>query len=247
MKILIVYYSRTNVTKMIAEKLQKELKCDIEEITDNGNYNGKLGYLKGGMTASMSRTSDINPIAKNPSDYDLVIVGTPVWASNIATPVFTYLMKYRDQINKMASFCTCISSGWEKTNQISIYKGDFMSKNNAVLIGFILAVIVKAFFAHYEFIGLLIVGFITGYLAHDGALGGLWSAALAGALGTIISAIIFIIIVTLGGSFAGIFGGLTGFTVSGVLSLFTIIETLIYYAIVMGITGAIGGAIASKD
>ena len=58
---------------------------------------------------------DINPIAKNPSDYDLVIVGTPVWASNIATPVFTYLMKYRDQINKMASFCTCISSGWEKT------------------------------------------------------------------------------------------------------------------------------------
>ena len=106
MKILIVYYSRTNVTKMIAEKLQKELKCDIEEISDNGNYNGKLGYLKGGMTASMSRTSDINPIAKNPSDYDLVIVGTPVWASNIATPVFTY---------KMASFCTCISSGWEKT------------------------------------------------------------------------------------------------------------------------------------
>ena len=59
-----------------------------------------------------------------------------------------------------------------------------MSKNNAVLIGFILAVIVKAFFAHYEFIGLLIVGFITGYIAHDGALGGLWSAALAGALGT---------------------------------------------------------------
>ena len=57
MKILIVYYSRTNVTKMIAEKLQKELKCDIEEISDNGNYNGKLGYLKGGMTASMSRTS----------------------------------------------------------------------------------------------------------------------------------------------------------------------------------------------
>ena len=37
MKILIVYYSRTNVTKMIAEKLQKELKCDIEEITISGN------------------------------------------------------------------------------------------------------------------------------------------------------------------------------------------------------------------
>ena len=114
MKILIVYYSRTNVTKDIANRLQKELDCDIEEITDGGKYDGRLGYIKGGMNASMGRTSDIDPISKNPSDYDLVIIGTPVWASNMATPVYTYLIKYNDQIKKMASFCTCISGGYEK-------------------------------------------------------------------------------------------------------------------------------------
>jgi len=114
MKILIVYYSRTNVTKDIANRLQKELECDIEEITDGGKYDGRLGYMKGGMNASMGRTSDIDPISKNPSDYDLVIIGTPVWASNMATPVYTYLIKYNDQIKKMASFCTCISGGYEK-------------------------------------------------------------------------------------------------------------------------------------
>ena len=106
---------------------------------------------------------------------------------------------------------------------------------------------VKAFFAPYEFIGLLIVGFITGYIAHSGALGGLWNAALAGAFGTIVGAILFILIATFGGAFAGIFGGLTGFTISGFASIITIIESLIYYAIVMGITGAFGGAIASKN
>ena len=114
MKTLIVYYSRTNVTKDIANRLQKELDCDIEEITDGGKYDGRLGYMKGGMNASMGRTSDIDPISKNPSDYDLVIIGTPVWASNMATPVYTYLIKYNDQIKKMASFCTCISGGYEK-------------------------------------------------------------------------------------------------------------------------------------
>jgi flavodoxin len=114
MKTLIVYYSRTNVTKDIANRLQKELECDIEEITDGGKYDGRLGYMKGGMNASMGRTSDIDPISKNPSDYDLVIIGTPVWASNMATPVYTYLIKYNDQIKKMASFCTCISGGYEK-------------------------------------------------------------------------------------------------------------------------------------
>ena len=121
-----------------------------------------------------------------------------------------------------------------------------MTKWSAVFVGFILAIFVKSFFAQYEFVGLLIVGFITGYIAHDGALSGLWNAALAGALGTIITAILFILVVTFGGSLLGTFGGLTGFTISGIASLFTIIGYLIYYAIVMGITGAIGGAIASK-
>ena len=68
-----------------------------------------------------------------------------------------------------------------------------MTKWSAVFIGFILAVAVKSFFAHYEFVGLLIVGFITGYIAHSGALSGLWNAAVAGALGTIIAAILFVL------------------------------------------------------
>ena len=123
-----------------------------------------------------------------------------------------------------------------------------MANTGAVLIGFILTIVVKLlFFAPYEFVGLLIIGFITGYLAHSGALGGLWNAALAGSLGTIISALLFILVATFGGSFAGLFGGLTGFTISGITSLFAVIESLIYYAIVMGITGAIGGALAPKD
>ena len=121
-----------------------------------------------------------------------------------------------------------------------------MTKWSAVLIGFILAVIVKSFFAHYEFVGLLIVGFITGYIAHDGALSGLWNAAMAGALGTIVCAILFVITVTLGGSLFGIFGGLTGFTVSGMATVPAVVGYIIYYAIVMGITGAFGGAIASR-
>lgn len=45
-----------------------------------------------------------------------------------------------------------------------------MTKWGPVFFGFILAVIVKSFFAHYEFIGLLLVGFIVGYLCRDGAI-----------------------------------------------------------------------------
>ena len=96
-----------------------------------------------------------------------------------------------------------------------------MTNKKAVIIGFILTMIVKIYLTRYEFIGLLFVGLMTGYIAKSG-------------------------IATVGGSALGLFGGLTGFTVSGISSLSVIIDDLIYYAIVMGITGAIGGLIASK-
>jgi hypothetical protein len=121
-----------------------------------------------------------------------------------------------------------------------------MTKWSAVITGFILTICVQAFFGRYEFIGLLIVGFIVGYIAHSGAFGGMWNAAVAGAFGTIVCAVVFIICATVGGSMAGIAGGLTGFTVSGAVSLIDVALELIYYAIVMGITGAFGGLLSSK-
>lgn len=121
-----------------------------------------------------------------------------------------------------------------------------MTKWSAVIIGFILAVLIKTFFANYEFLGLLMVGFIVGALAKEGIFGGIWNAAVAGAFGTIVCAIIFVIMATFGGALVGLFGGLIGFTVSGISTIFIVIGNLIYYAIVMGIAGGVGGAITSR-
>ena len=122
-----------------------------------------------------------------------------------------------------------------------------MTKWSAVIIGFILAVLVKTFFANYEFLGLLMVGFIVGALAKEGIFGGIWNAAVAGAFGTIVCAILFVIMATFGGALVGLFGGLIGFTVSGISTIFIVIGNLIYYAIVMGIAGGVGGAITSRN
>ncbi len=122
-----------------------------------------------------------------------------------------------------------------------------MAKMSSVLLGFILTLAVYLFFGRYEFWGLLIVGFIVGYVAHEGILGGMWNAALAGAFGTIVSAILFILLITIGGTaLMGPLGGLTGFTVSGISSLFAVIFEIIKYMIIMGITGAAGGALSKE-
>jgi len=125
-----------------------------------------------------------------------------------------------------------------------------MAKWSTVIFGFILTLIVYLIFGRYEFYGLLIVGFIVGYMAHQGVFGGMWNAALAGAFGTIVAAILFIILVTIGGgggALMGPLGGLTGFTVSGISTIFSVIDAIIKYMIVMGITGAVGGYLRGRD
>ena len=122
-----------------------------------------------------------------------------------------------------------------------------MAKMNSVILGFLLTLVVYLFFGHYEFWGLLIVGFIVGYMAHEGILGGMWNAALAGAFGTIVASLLFVLLVTVGGTaLMGPLGGLTGFTISGISSLFVIVYNIIKYMIVMGITGALGGALTKQ-
>ena len=122
-----------------------------------------------------------------------------------------------------------------------------MAKMSSVIIGFLLTLAVYLLFGQYEFWGLLIAGFIVGYIAHEGILGGMWNAALAGAFGSIVAAILFILLITIGGTaLMGPLGGLTGFTVSGIASLIEVVYQIIKYMIIMGITGAAGGALSKQ-
>lgn len=51
------------------------------------------------------------PIAKNPSDYDLIIIGTPVWAWNISSPIRAYIEGNKEKFAKLAVFCTMGGDG----------------------------------------------------------------------------------------------------------------------------------------
>ncbi len=114
MNVLIMYYSRSGTTKHVANIIKSKLDADIEEITDNDEYKGKIGWLKGGFNASTGRLTDINPTSKNPLNYDLTIIGSPVWAANIAPPISTYITKNKKNFTKIAGFVTCGSQGGEK-------------------------------------------------------------------------------------------------------------------------------------
>ena len=113
MKTLVVYYSRTGTTKKVAQDISKILKCDKEEIQDIKSRKGVIGYLISGREAMTKKLAEIKETKKDPSKYDLVIIGTPVWAYNMSSPVRTYITK--NKFKKIAFFCTMGGSGDKPT------------------------------------------------------------------------------------------------------------------------------------
>lgn len=114
MKILVAFYSRSGKTKKVAEAISDILKCDKEEIFDTKNRKGIPGFLSAGSDANLRRLTAIKEMKNNPSLYDLVIIGTPIWSSNISTPIRTYLSLHKDDFKKVAFFCTRLGSDSKK-------------------------------------------------------------------------------------------------------------------------------------
>lgn len=106
MKILVVYYSRTGITKKVAERIASALGADKEEIIDKSNRSGVMGYLRSGKEAVKKILADIEPVKIDPSAYDLVIIGTPVWAATMSSPVRSYLTTQKGKIPRVAFFAT---------------------------------------------------------------------------------------------------------------------------------------------
>jgi len=106
MKTLIIYFSRDGHTKKVAEYISEKLGANIEEITEPEKRGGLMGYLRSGKESSQEATPKINPLKNNSSEYDLVVLGTPVWAGNVASPVRTYLKEQSSGIKKIAFYCT---------------------------------------------------------------------------------------------------------------------------------------------
>lgn len=115
-KVLVVYYSRTGTTKKVAEALALKYKADMEEIVDTKSRSGLLGYILSGRDAIKGASTTIKPMKYNPADYDLVIIGSPVWASRVIPPIRTYIDQNKKTLKNVAFFITQAGSGADKVS-----------------------------------------------------------------------------------------------------------------------------------
>ena len=110
MKILVVYYSRSGRSRIIAEAIAQKLKADLQEIIPLKGYKGLFGFIRGGYQATRKKNPAIQPLGRDLAAYDLIIFGTPIWGSRMSSPLRTLITEQKSKIRKYAFFCTAGSS-----------------------------------------------------------------------------------------------------------------------------------------
>ena len=111
-KKLIVYYSYTGHTKMIAEEIKRKLSCDILELKPQIPYSSDYQTVveEEQNNSSNDKERAIVEITKDLNEYDEIIIGSPVWWYTI-TPVIRTFLKENDLTGKIIKpFAT--NAGW---------------------------------------------------------------------------------------------------------------------------------------
>ena len=103
-KILVIYYSLTGNTKMIADTIRESLNSDILALKPIKELkaDSSMKYMWGGAQATMKIKPKLEDFSINPLDYDLIFMGTPVWAWTLSPPINTILSQFDFKGKKVA-------------------------------------------------------------------------------------------------------------------------------------------------
>ena len=116
-KTLVLYYSLTGNTKMVAQEIAADLAADIEEITcvDPYDTNFHACIQRCMQEREAGVLPEINLVKADLDAYDVIFIGYPVWFGTYAPPVTKWLEGVDLSGKKIVPFCTFGSGGLESS------------------------------------------------------------------------------------------------------------------------------------
>lgn len=111
---LVVYYSRSGTTAHVGHALARRLDTD-EVVIQDQRAHGRVSAWRAALDRLLNTLPPIAPIAAPLENYDLIVLGTPVWGGRAAAPVRRFLKDYGPNLSAVAFFCTMGGSGAAST------------------------------------------------------------------------------------------------------------------------------------
>ncbi len=110
---LIIYFSRSGATRALAGELAEELDADLMALQESRSRAGIGGYVRSLLQASRGVLPPIDPLDVDLAEYDLILLGTPVWAAHASCPMRRFLHDAADALPATAYFCTYGGRGYK--------------------------------------------------------------------------------------------------------------------------------------
>lgn len=115
MERIILYYSEGGKTKIVAETLAINLRCDICQIKDLKKRDGFKNRLSSTFDAFRENKTEIYPPNINLEEYDTVYIGTPTWANKPSPAIITLIDRCDLRGKDIILFTTSSNSDGEGT------------------------------------------------------------------------------------------------------------------------------------
>jgi len=118
MKTLVVYYSLTGNVEFIAKNIARIANADLLSLKTKEEVNpkGLMKIFQGGKQVLMKNEPELLPYDIDVNNYDLIMIGTPVWAWSFAPALRTFFKKTLIRNKKIILFC-CHGGGKGKVFQ----------------------------------------------------------------------------------------------------------------------------------
>lgn len=115
MKKAVVFYSLSGNTQAAAKEIAEGIGADLIELKLVKPFPTEKSkqLALGGMQAMFGMKPAIQELSKNIKEYDVLILGTPIWAGTIAAPVHSLLNKYQ-VLDKIVAVFTFSGGGDNK-------------------------------------------------------------------------------------------------------------------------------------
>jgi flavodoxin len=90
-KPIIVYFSRTGKTRIVVNGLMDQLSCETAEIKSIEDRSGFFGVLTCVLDQFLERDAQIEPLKKDVTVYNPIIIATPIWLGKLSSPARTFI------------------------------------------------------------------------------------------------------------------------------------------------------------
>ena len=87
---IVVYYSRSGKTQIVARALMDQLSCEGEEIKSKVTRTG-VGIITCVLDQLFDRDDQLEPLHKNLKAHNPIIVASPIWLGNLSSPARTFI------------------------------------------------------------------------------------------------------------------------------------------------------------